>query len=190
MRTSSIRKNFASHLYLACCHKKDSWQPAFQYVHFQNDYAYATDGNVLAKQALYYSGVIDKENLNGKKIHKDVFKNILKFDVATAKVDGIECYENATGATTFFKYDNGDHKAPNFEIVINDDYESVAFVGIDPKHIQIADKCLAREFDRDPSPLEFMFNGCNKPVHITAKNIQDQVFLITPTQIKTEWQKV
>ena len=184
MSKSKVKQNnFATPLHLACAGKDENLRPIMHYVHFKNDFAYATNAHILVKQPLSYSTVLNYENLNGKMIHRDVFKTILKFWVVEAKEDGLNCYCKETGSYSFFEYANQKElgNAPDFESVLNNKNKATACIGIAPKFVEIADKCLLRGGYRDEyEALEFYFDGETGAMKIKVKNMPDQLALLMP----------
>ena len=169
--------NFPTPLHLACA--TDELRPAMEYVHFVEGYAYASDGHIMVKQRIdEYCTAHDKENLTGKCIHRDSFENIRKFDNAKALEDGMECWDNNGGKKAFFPYGTVEEKRPNFETVIPDGTtEHVPFIGINPKYIEIAGKCLVRD---KHSPVRMTFRGLGKPITVTVDGFADQLAIIMP----------
>ena len=150
--------NFISPLHLACDQDKDTLRPVFSHVHFSNNNAYATNGNMIIRQPLNYSSVINYENLNGKMIHKDVFKDILKYDIVKATPEGLECSNDKL--SVFIKYSTleASYQVPNFEEYLNNEnaYESVEKIGINPRWIDIANKILVDEYGNNCDFIEFI----------------------------------
>lgn len=169
--------NFPTPLHLACA--TDELRPVMEYVHFVNGFAYASDAHILVKQSINeYCTVHDKENLTGKCIHRDSFENIRKFDNAKALMDGIECWDDNGGKKAFFPYGTVEEKRPNFETVIPDGpAENVPFIGINPKYIEIASKCLARD---KHTAVRMIFHGQNKAIILKAEDYPEQIVIIMP----------
>lgn len=137
------KENFRTQLHLACGNGEENYRKVFEYVHFKDGYAIACDARILAKQSLDYCGVIDKENLNGKMIHRDTFKNILKYNRVVATPDNLECYDKSGGKTTF-AYGTFEGTLPDFDRVIADFKEpsETKSMLVNPKQLDIAQKCL------------------------------------------------
>ena len=88
----NTQTNFITPLHLAC--SKDDLRPVMQCIYFDADgYAWSTDAYILIKHKVLDSDIIDKENLIGKMIHKDVFAKIIKYNTIQATNEGILCID-------------------------------------------------------------------------------------------------
>lgn len=80
-------------MHLAC--SKDVLRPAaMQCIFFNNGFAYATDAYILVRNRISeISGLNEAEieALNGKFLHADFYKDMLKYDNIVITEDGIEC---------------------------------------------------------------------------------------------------
>ena len=150
-----------------------------EYVYFKNGYAYASDAHVLIKQSLgEYCTVINKEALDGKCLYKDSFKDVRGFDIAEAKEDGIDCSDHDGGRKAFFPYGKEEVYAPNFETILNQiSSASVPFIGLNPKLVEIAGKCLVRD---KYSAMRLSFQGGDRPIVATIEGFGDQIAIIMP----------
>lgn len=102
-------------IHLICT--EDEMRPNMALIQIKNNVAYATNGHVLVKIDLQATSNLQKETLdiiNGKYIHKEVWKEIWKCDVLEFEEDKIVChkdgikkiFEYATSHGTFFEMDN------------------------------------------------------------------------------------
>ena len=76
-----INFNKDVHMHLACA--KDDFRPQMQCIYFKDGFAYATDAHVLVKNDLTACSNLDPEQialLDGKLLHADHYKDILKYD--------------------------------------------------------------------------------------------------------------
>ena len=166
--------NFTSQLNLAC--STDDFRPEMQCVYFYNNYAYASDGHIMVRQSLDLHTILNPENLEGKSIHKDSFKQILSFKVAQAKEDCIVCNDGERKAT--FKYSNYG-KAPAFDSAIpTGELIGPLYFGINPKFITIAGKVL----HGSNNGVRMSFRGSDKCVILTTEEFpqSEQMVLIMP----------
>lgn len=105
-------------MHLAC--SKDELRPEMQCIFFNNGFAYATDMHILVRNRISeISGLNESEieALNGKFLHADFYKDMLKYDSIMIAEDGIEC---AKGNDKAFFYFSTFEKYPNAEKVLQD----------------------------------------------------------------------
>lgn len=103
-------------MHLAC--SKDELRPKMQCIFFNNGYAYATDTHILVRNRISeISGLNESEieALNGKFLHADFYKDMLKYDSIMIAEDGIEC---ARGNDKAFFYFSIFEKYPDAEKVL------------------------------------------------------------------------
>lgn len=168
--------NFTSPLDLACA--TEDLRPAMQCIHFQNGFAYASDAVIMAKQSLELHSILKPENLEGKAIHKDSFKQIMKFQFAEAREKYIYCKDADREAE--FMYSEFSGKAPNFESIIPDSKISgVEYFGINTKKVAIAGKIL----HGSDQGVRMTFRGGNMVVTLTTEEYNNQLVLIMPVAL-------
>lgn len=103
-------------MHLAC--SKDESHPVMQCIFFNNGFAYATDTHTLVRNRISeISGLNEAEieALNGKFLHADFYKDMLKYDSIMIAEDGIEC---AKGNDKAFFYFSTFEKYPDAEKVL------------------------------------------------------------------------
>ncbi len=85
------RKNFLKNIKLHKICAENLMRPVFGYIHFENGYAYATNGSVLVKAKVADICTLDDqemlEKLNGKNLHFKQFKQLLSLDEITEITD-------------------------------------------------------------------------------------------------------
>jgi len=177
----SSKENFVTPLHLACS-KNELTRPIMNYVHFKNGFAYASDGYVLVKQSLDdYCQVADKENLNGKMLHRDAFQRILKADKVTATESGVLCEFHKEKSTQHFNYGDCESKLPDFEMVMPkiEDRKEVSKIGLRPDKIEQACKCLyAGDSDYERKDNTFIFTFYEMSVTIEVMGNENQIALV------------
>ncbi len=166
--------NFNTKLNLAC--STDENRPILGCIHFENGFAYVSNGNLVIKQSLSYHSVLEPENLDGKSIHRENFANIMQFETATANEDGIYC-RNKDGRSAFFEYfDRKGQEVPDFDKVINQfSARGVDFIGINPKSFEIISKAL---YNGDQ--VRIRFAGVDKGMLCDVPAWEDQVVYVMP----------
>lgn len=118
--TNETKNNFDKkvQMHLAC--SKDELCPKLQCIFFNNGYAYATDTHILVRNRISeISGLNESEieALNGKFLHADFYKDMLKYDSIMIAEDGIEC---SKGNDKAFFYFSTFEKYPDAEKVLQD----------------------------------------------------------------------
>lgn len=174
--------NFTTKLHNCCASGKDAelrpWSIA---IHFKDGYAYASEAHVMVKSSLEYHSVINPEFLDGKSIHKDNFKEILKFEIVECCEDGVSC-KNSDGQVAFYEYMNmGDSKIPDFNKVLPDKtkLKDVAQIGLTPKYV---DMCTSAMYSGS-SVFRFKFTGSDTGILVDAIGFPNQIGLIMPNAL-------
>lgn len=117
-------------LHLAC--SADELRPNLQLIKIKNNIATATNGHMIVKLDLSLVTMFDVsvlEMLNGKNIHKEVFKEIHKCDSVQFFEDQIDCWNNGIKKT--FYYSNADGELWDDNVIINEIKEA----GEEPKRL-------------------------------------------------------
>lgn len=161
---SKKRNNFDKkvQMHLACSGYSPT-RPEKCCIYFRNGFAYASDGYILAKNRISeISGLEDHEitALDGKFLHADFYKDMLKYDNIMIAEDGIECSKD--NDKVFFYFSTFD-KYPDAEKVLQEALNTQATplpqVRFDMKIIQRLNKSL---FESDKCVATF--KGTNKVI--------------------------
>lgn len=168
------KNTFTTKLYEVC--STDELRPIFCCVHFQNGFAFATNGIAAVKQSLKYHSIQNPEALEGKSIHKDNYKAVMQFEIATCDDSGIAC-RNADGRVAFYEYyDRNGTEIPDFEKVMKPiGQKSIDFIGISPEHLYKLGKAL---YSIDGIRLQFQ--GVAAVILVDAIGIDEQYGIIMP----------
>lgn len=105
-------------MHLAC--SVDDFRPETQCIFFNNGFAYATDTHILVRNRISeISGLNESEieALNGKFLHADFYRDMLKYDSIMIAEEGIEC---GKGNDKAFFYFSTFEKYPDAEKVLQD----------------------------------------------------------------------
>lgn len=173
--------NFTSKLHLLC--SSDELRPAMNCVHFVGGYAYASNGYALIKQEMSIHSVIDAHELDGKCIHREAFKSILRFDVARANTEGVEC-KNKEGDEAFFPYfDLQGTKMPDFEDLITrlTGIKQLPLIGLNANRFKEAVNAM---YLGDSGNIKLVFRGVDKPIVITDDSVDGQIVVLMPVLIQ------
>lgn len=158
-----VNFNKSLQMHLACAN--DEFRVVMEHVYFQDGFAYASDAYVLVKNDLSICSSIPLEQieiLNGKLLHKDAYKEILKYDVIDISEEGIQCKK---GNNTAFFYFNTDSslKYPKAEELIKEKLNlhtvPIPQVSINTKLIEVMNKALYHQRE-----LKFTFKGANESI--------------------------
>lgn len=173
--------NFTSKLHLLC--SSDELRPAMNCVHFVGGYAYASNGYALIKQEMSIHSIIDAQELDGKCIHREAFKAILKFDTARANSEGIEC-RNKEGDEAFFPYfDLQGVKIPDFDSLIADltSINPVPVIGMNASRFKEA---VGAMYLGGSGNIKLTFRGLSKPIVITDDSVDGQIVILMPVLVQ------
>lgn len=157
---NNFNKKVQMHL---ACSKKNKLRREMECVYFNNGFAYACDGYILAKNRISeISGLEEHEiaALNGKFLHADFYKDMLKYDNIMIAEDGIEC---SKGSDKVFFYFSEFEKYPDAEKMLqgylNMQTTPIPQVCFNMNLIQRLNKALY-ESDRCVAT----FKGVNQPI--------------------------
>lgn len=166
--------NFTTKLNLAC--STDENRPLLGCVHFENGFAYASNGHIVIKQSLEYHSILEAQLLDGKSIHRENYSNIMQFEAATANEEGIHC-QNKDGRSAFFEYyDRKGQEIPDFDRVINQfSAKGVDFIGFNPKYFEIIGKAL---YNGDQ--VRVSFAGIDKGMLCDVPAWENQIAYVMP----------
>lgn len=161
--------------------------PTLRSVFFQQGYAYATNGSIIAKHPLHLSTIQDPgEHLNGKGIPRESYEQILTFDIAEVSYEGINCKSEDGERTAFFEFTKlpVDYKQPDFKSFIKNlvkSPKSIEFISVDPKHLEIATKCLVG----GQMGIKLQFHGVDRGIIVTpfVTDIDDEQMVIVMPRI-------
>ncbi len=164
-------ETFLVPLHLAC--GRNELRPVFSYVHFIDDFAYATDGHIAIESSIdYYCKVIDKHNLNGHSIHRDAYALAAKCSTVVATAEGLRC-QTRGGAEVFLPYPDMEKlglKIPSIPSIMSGYAEPAVHFGIRPKYMAIFDKCLVHTGDS----LRFTMQGEDKAILVASVGYEGQ----------------
>jgi hypothetical protein len=176
---SNQKFNFATPLHLAT--SDDELRPVMQCVWFNDGFAYASDSHVLVKQSIEMSTIMEADKLNGHCLHRSSFKDIMKYQYATATDEGVDC-TGKKGDKAFYPYHDGIGEMPSFEKVLDDilsnDPEATNRVGLSSPSLVRVSKALGC----GRSGLTLSFRGYLRGVVVSANDSEagNQIGLIMP----------
>lgn len=102
-----MRKNFSKAIKLYDIAAQDCLRPAMQCIHFENGYAYATDGHMLIRAKLEDITNFEPEELaiiEGKCISADSLKRIYAHPVVEITNDGFVAKDDTTGCKITYTF--------------------------------------------------------------------------------------
>jgi len=146
-------------IHLAC--GDDEMRPNLLLVKIDNNIAMATNGHLLVKINLLETSLLTTEDLkilNGKCIHKEIWKEIHKCDVLEINDKQIDCFKNGVKKTFYFAEPNGEFFNINsiVEEIKSAGEEAKRLMTYNPKMIEILHKIFQCE------TLHFSFSPGNK----------------------------
>ena len=162
-----MRENFDKSVKMHEACVSDELRPALEHIYFKDGYAYASNAAVLVKNCIEdicFVCANQRQLLNGKLLHKDHYKEILKYNTITISEEGIECVDRKSSRKAFFYFaKEGEYKYPDAEKVLqnalNAKNTSVSEIGIKGNLIKIINNAL---FESDM--CKFQFKGIGNPI--------------------------
>ena len=166
-------------MHLACL-KGDEYRKEMECIYFNDGFAYASDNYILVRNRISeISGLNEAEieALNGKFLHADFYKDMLKYDNIMIAEDDLECTK---GNDKVFFYFSTFEKYPNAEKVLQDALNKqtvpLSQVSFDMKLMQRLNKAL---YESDSCTATFKGVG-NPIVFDSMKEDVSSVGLIIP----------
>lgn len=180
---TKVRINFVSKLHLVC--GKDELRPVMSHVYFKDGYAYATDAHIIIKQKLDISfndqDTID--NLDGKFIHRDVFKELYGYEIIKAEKDHIMAHKGSIKCKFYYAKEDG-YIFPNIEAVLPQGE------GVDINEIAINYKLLntlSSAMSQVSDGINMRFYGKTKAIKVLSNSGEysesDQLGILMPLMI-------
>ncbi len=173
---------FKSKVHLAC--GSDQLRPTMNNVYFSDGYLYATDAHIVIKQSLKLHDFEEEEikAVDGKYIHVNVMKELVKYDYLSFKEDHIFVIGGNVKAK--FDYNNDEEgKYPNIAAVIPNPKDAAAIDGIvvSSKLLNILGNCMIKDITNG---LKLTFYGEHRGIVVATPNIpiEDQLGIIMPVQ--------
>ena len=177
------KRTFTTHIHLACA-KANDLRPVFEYVHFINGYAYASDGYILIKSSMKeYFNIEGLELLNGHALHAEVYKLVMGFKIAEATTEGLECLTKSN-QRVFIPYPNLELlgiKVPSFEKVAGEcELKSTNMLGITPRYMRVIDRALVHDIG---DCIRCLLQGDREAIIADVPNRPNQMALLMPCVI-------
>lgn len=172
------KKNFTKKLNLVC--GTDELRPILMYVAFQNGCAICTNAHVLVKRSLKLDNFTDEEieQMNGKFVHSDTYKELMRYDHIEVVDGAFQCTKGEVNATIQFNTPPTEY--PNWLSVIPvGDTVELGEVGIGAQNLKLV-QSLASD-----SNTRFKFYGPSKPILIKGSETgwDEEMILIMPLMI-------
>lgn len=185
------QKNFvaAYKLYEACSPKKEAYSEAFRYVWFSRGYAYASNRHIVVRANIKNISSFTEEEialLDGKKIERDLFKQLLKHEYVDIREDGF--YAQEENKEVLYRFDSKeDIKMPKFENIIQDAIQAtkhgtpLTAIGISAVEFQYLAKAIGAEGSLS-NKLALRFSNPNSAIIVEHCNelIDFTIGLIMP----------
>jgi len=172
-------------IHLAC--SDDDMRPILQHIYIDKGCAIATNGNIMVKSDLMENSLINDQqivdSLEGKLIHKDVWKDLIKAARITVSEDKINAYTSGGVIEYPFAEPMGEDgkplRYPNYNTIIPPDSakQEVAEFGLSSELFAIIGKAL--KTDR----LKCVLNGRNKAICVTPIDTYEEFAIIMPIDV-------
>lgn len=171
---SDIRVNFNKDVKMNLACSNDELRPAMNQIYFKDGFAYASDGCILVKNKVEEFSSIDTEQINildNKYLHKDHYRDILKYDIIEISEEGIEAKKVNGGEKAFFYFSNADdYKFPNAENllqdVLNKQNVETSYIGF---NLKLMDRLRKSLFESNS--CKFRFKGDYTNLHVILESI-------------------
>ena len=183
---STIRINFNKKLKMHDACAKDELRPAMNHIYFEDGFAYASDGHILVKNKIEECSTIEIDQieiLSNKMLHRDHYKDILKYDVVEISDEGIEARKGAEKAFFYFATDDS-MKYPSAEKLMQDtlNKQNVNTPRIGFK-LEYLDRLRKSLHDSDSCEFRFKGDSLNTTVILESASDNASIGLIMPYKI-------
>ena len=136
------RHNFNRNIRLDAICSQDGFRVQMEFISFQNGKAIATNGHCLVVAKISEISTFTEEEiekLNGKFIHRESFKRLIKEDFVQITDDGFLCISDNRKQLIYFSEVD---KFPNWKPLFVEKRCSLSKFGIDPKKLLDLQSCL------------------------------------------------
>lgn len=173
-----IRINFNKEVKMNLACSNDELRPVMNQIYFKDGFAYASDGHILVKNKIKECSSINDEQiqiLDNKYLHKDHYRDILKYDIIEISEEGIEAKKVNGGEKAFFYFSNAEeYKYPGAENllqnIINKPNLDTNNVGLD---LKLMDRLRKSLFDSDT--CKFRFKGDNLNLNVILESLGENM---------------
>lgn len=183
MAEKKEKQTFKTKVFECYAGNDDKLRPAMQCVHFENGYAYASNGMMAIKQALSLHSILDPQELDGNSLHRDSYKAIMSFEIAQVSPDGVNCW-NENGQTAFYEFYqfSENDKRPNIDAILSPKrgLTSLDFLGINPDLLGRIYKALYIPADHT---VRMQFTGIDSLIIIDVPGVDEQTAGLMPSVI-------
>lgn len=183
MAEKKTKQTFNTKLHECAGDDADKLRPMFQCIHFENGYAFVTDGVVAIKQTLSFQSILNPENLDGKSIHKNSFKQIMAFEIAQANDEVIECW-NENGQHVYFEYyeRKPDEQPPSMDKImkLKTGLTQLGFIGIEPDNLK---RIKSAMYVPPGHSIRLQFTGIDRAILVDVPGVDEQEAILMPVVI-------
>jgi hypothetical protein len=160
--------------------KFDDFRPIMQNIHFENGYAYASDGHMVVKAKIEHIRNLTAEminKLNGKNINWRVFQKLRTLDenswISLITDKGILVETNSYLFSCSINYNFTDDKYPNCENVIDKIFDhEVNNIGVNIDNL----KRLQKAFGSSKKYMVFRYSGDTSIINVESYELfQDDI---------------
>lgn len=179
-----MKRNFKSKPHLICA--SDEIRPAMSYIYFDKEYLYCTDAHALLKQKieLHKFKPYEIAFLDGKLLHKNVFKELLRYNFVEITAEGFLAKVNNENKVLFkFSEYNDLSLLQRMKDVLNEHKKNpLTEIALNPELLNN----IARAFVCDINNVKLQFNQKHKGILVTSNDSDysdEQVAILMPVSI-------
>lgn len=180
----TMKRNFKSKPHLLC--PSDELRPAISYIYFDKEYLYCTDALALLKQKIELHKFEPHEIafLDGKLLHKNVFKELLRYNFVEITEEGFLAKVSNENKVLFkFSEFNDLSLLQRMKDVLNEhEKKPLTEIGLNPELLNN----IAQAFVCDIKNVKLEFNQKYKGILVTSTDSDysaDQVAILMPISI-------
>lgn len=185
-----IRVNFNKEVKMNLACVDDETIPVMSQIYFKDGFAYASDGYILVKNKIEECSSIDAEQikiLENKYLHKNHYRDILKYDLIEISEEGIEARKVNGCEKAFFYFSNPDnYKYPNAESllqgILNKQNFQTCDIGL---NLKLMDRLRKALYDSDSCKFRFKGDYTSLSVILESINTNMSMGLIMPLNLNS-----
>lgn len=182
----TVKRNFKTKLHLICAN--NDLRPSMSYIYFEKEFLYCTDAHVMIKQKIDLHGFDEEEIkfMDGKMIHKDSFKELLKHKLVKVTKQGFEAIIDTENSILFKFSKREDDFLNKIKSVLNDfEGQELEEIGINYKFLSKLSDCFINPMATNGS-ICLQFQAANKAIRVSPNDsfpTEEQFGILMPVMI-------
>jgi len=182
----TVKRNFKTKLHLICAN--DDLRPSMSYIYFEKGFLYCTDAHIMIKQKIDLHGFDEDEIkfMEGKMIHRESFKELLKHKYVKVTKEGFEAIIDSENSILFkFSTRQDDFVAKMQKTLTEFKWEKIDEIGFNYKFLSRLSDCFINPMANHGS-ICLQFQAANRAIRVVPNDslaVEDQFGILMPVII-------